>query len=62
MFKRWERDVPDDVVGSNVTVEVVAIYLCFSNSCFGIIPASKVIPEKYASQFVSSVLHLSTKN
>lgn len=62
MFKRWERDVPDDVVGSNVTVEVVAIYLCFSNSYFGIIPASKVIPEKYASQFVSSVLHLSTKN
>lgn len=61
MFKRWGRQGLDDV-HTNVTAEVVAIYLCFSNSTLGINPLSKLIPEKYVSHFVSPAFHLSIKD
>lgn len=61
MFKRWGREGLDDV-HTNVTAEVVAIYLCFSNSTLGINPLSKLTPEKCVSHFVSPVFHLSLKD
>lgn len=61
-FKRWGRDIPDDAVCTSIEWLEWWIWLCFSNSTFGIRPASELIPKKYVSHFISSVFYLSTND